>query len=36
VQFGNDAGSELVSSTIDRIGLSLTMTEVQNVESVML
>lgn len=36
VQFDNDAGGELVSSTIDRIGLSLSVVEVQSVESVML
>ena len=36
VQFDNVAGGELVSSVIDRIGLSLSFTEVQNVESVML
>lgn len=36
VQFSNNAGGELVSSVIDRVGLSLQLTEVQNVESVML
>ena len=36
VQFDNTAGGELVSSIIDRIGLSLSLTEVQSVESVML
>ena len=36
VMFDNAAGRELVSSTIDRIGLSLSVTEVQSVESVML
>ena len=36
VMFDNTAGRELVSSTIDRIGLSLSVTEVQSVESVML
>lgn len=36
VQFTNTAGGELVSSTIDRVGLSLDFTEVQNVESSML
>jgi hypothetical protein len=36
VQFDNTLGGELVSSTIDRIGLTLTLTEVQSVESPML
>lgn len=36
IQFGDNTGGELVSSTIDRIGLSLQFTEVQNVESQML
>ena len=36
VQFGDTAKGELVSSVIDRIGLSLDFTEVQNVESLML
>lgn len=36
VQFGDTTGGELVSSAIDRIGLSLDFTEVQNVESLML
>lgn len=36
VQFGDSTGGELVSSAIDRIGLSLDFTEVQNVESLML
>lgn len=36
VQFGDSTGGELVSSAIDRIGLSLDFTEVQNVESQML
>lgn len=36
VQFGDTTGGELVSTVIDRIGLSLDFTEVQNVESPML
>lgn len=36
VQFDGDAGRELVSTVIDRIGLSLSVTEVQSVESRML
>lgn len=36
VQFDNTAGRELVSTTIDRIGLTLSATEVQSVESEMM
>lgn len=36
VQFDNDAGRELVSTVIDRVGLSLSVTEVQTIESGML
>lgn len=36
VQFGDTTGGQLVSTVIDRIGLSLDFTEVQNVESQML
>lgn len=36
IQFSGATDGELVSSTIDRIGLSLDFTEVQNVESPML
>ena len=36
VSFEQDFSGDLVSTTIDRIGLSLSMTEVQTVESVML
>jgi hypothetical protein len=32
VQFGDTTGGELVSSVIDRIGLSLDFTEVESIE----